>query len=196
MKLISTLGTSPGGIFETYVNLMLGNYDAGGENAGRVQIQEIYVIRTNDPDVDFAWKLLKAIFVCCRAEKNGQGQVTLVDIPLNVNDINSRSDFQTFNNAVKNRINVGDYVDVTGGRKSMSVAAALAALSQRAHVVNTIIPQEELNRIQGLVRKLKEKKGEIESLGNKGLTQSTKKECESLGICELVSNKARTILLI
>lgn len=190
MKLISTLGTSPGGIYETYVNLAKGNYE--GEEGQPIEISEIYVIRTKDPDVEFAWELLKAIFVCCGTPK----KVEIADIPLDINDVDSRSSFQLFNNAVKEKINVGDYVDITGGRKSMSVAAALAAVTMKAHVVNSIIPQKETNRIQDMVKRLKDKKEIIGTIGNRGKNADTEKQCKDLGICDLVSSLARTILLI
>jgi len=180
MKLISTLGTSPGGIFETYTNLVNGNYEA--EKPEKVQITEVYVIRTKDKEVEFAWKLVKALFVCMKVP------ATIVDIPVNVVDITSKSDYEEFKKAVFDKISKGDFVDFTGGRKAMSVAAAIGALQRGANLVTTIIPQEEYNRIQQKIKGLKGKEKEIEEAGkgNCGIAEELK---------ELIAKNARTILL-
>jgi len=64
VKLIATLGTSPGGIFETYTNLINGTYES--ENPTKIEIQDVYIIRTKDKEVELAWKLVKALFICMR----------------------------------------------------------------------------------------------------------------------------------
>ncbi|QKR00683.1 CRISPR-associated protein [Metallosphaera tengchongensis] len=181
-KLIATLGTSPGGVFETYVNLTSGNYE--GENAVPADITEVYVIRTTDKSVEFAWKLVKAIFACCK----GEG-VNLADIPIPIQDINSTQDFKVFKSGVLSRISVGDYVDFTGGRKAMGVAAALSARERGAHVLTTIIPQGEYNRISEEIKGLTSKENLVEMAG-KGNCSEVKDV-----ICRLVSKNARTVLL-
>ncbi|MFP3064814.1 MAG: CRISPR-associated ring nuclease Crn1 [Sulfolobus sp.] len=180
VKLISTLGTSPGGVFESYLNLINGKYEA--ENPIKVEIDTVYIIRTKDPEVEFAWKLVKAVFACC-----GGRNVTVADIPLPITDIFSRDDYLTFLRNVKDKISKEDYVDITGGRKAMSVAAAIAARYRNANILTTIIPQNEYNRIQQLIKGFKEKKEVIEKSANG--------EC-SKEVCELISKEARTILLL
>jgi CRISPR-associated protein Csx14 len=176
VKLVATLGTSPGGVFETYMNLKSGNY--GGEP---VDIKEVYIIRTSDKAVELAWKLVKAIFVCC-----GSKEVEIADIPLPINDIVTKEDYEIFRKGLQGKISKGDYVDFTGGRKAMSVAAAINAIRNSAYVVTTIIPQNEYNRIQNLIKQLKEE--EIDEAG-KGKCVNKEK------FCELISKDARTILL-
>jgi CRISPR-associated protein Csx14 len=184
-KLVSTLGTSPGGIFETYVNLRKGKYE--GDEVKAIDIKEVYVIRTLDKSVEFAWKLVKSIFACCKEKGD---EVTIADIPISIQDINSPDDFKKFKKEICSRINVGDYVDFTGGRKAMSVAAALSAREVKAHVVTTIIPQNEYNRISEIIKELRGKEDLVEKAGNGN--------CESIRdtICKLVSNEAKTVLLL
>ncbi|ARM76921.1 CRISPR-associated ring nuclease Crn1 [Acidianus manzaensis] len=177
VKLVCTLGTSPGGIFETLGNLRKGNYEA--ENPIPVNIKEVYVIRTSDKAVDIAWKLVKAIFACC-----GEKDVTISDISLQITDITSNSDYELFMKEVSSRISKGDYVDFTGGRKAMSVAAAIAAKELNAHIVTTIIPQNEYNEIAQRAKGLKEE--DIIAGGNR--------DCR-VDFCSLTSKNARTILL-
>ncbi|AWR98668.1 CRISPR-associated ring nuclease Crn1 [Metallosphaera hakonensis] len=178
-KLLVTLGTTPGGIFETFENLKRGNYEA--ENHPPVHISEVYVIRTSDPAVNLAWKLVKAVFACC-----GGKEVTIADIPLEINDINSKQDFLTFKRAIKARLSPGDFVDFTGGRKAMSVAAAIEAREAGAKVVTTIIPQQEYVRITNLLNSLKGQESAVEA-GGRG-------ECV-LSFCDLVSKESRTVQL-
>jgi len=180
MKLIATLGTSPGGIFETYTNLINGTYEA--ERPEKVEISDVYIIRTKDKDVEFAWKLVKALFTCMKVPAQ------IVDIPVNISDITSKSDYDLFRKAVFDKISRGDYVDFTGGRKAMSVAAAIGAAQRGASLVTTIIPQQEYNRIQQKIKELKEKEDEIERAG-KGNCRIAEE------LKEIIAKNAKTILL-
>lgn len=188
-KLIATLGTSPGGIFETYTNLVKGTYEA--ENPIPQEIDSVYIIRTVDKEVDFAWKLIKLLFSCLKVP------ATISDIRVNVTDIMSKTDYDTFKNAIFDKIIKGDFVDFTGGRKSMSVAAAIGALKRGGNLVTTIIPQQEYNRIQQKLKELKEKKEkeirEIEEI----MEKSGKVECGNLtqDLNEIIAKGAKTILL-
>jgi len=180
MKLIATLGTSPGGIFETYTNLINGNYEA--EKPEKVEISEVYIIRTRDKDVEFAWKLVKALFACMKVPAQ------IADIPVNISDITSKNDYEQFRKAVFEKISKGDFVDFTGGRKAMSVAAAIGALKRDANLVTTIIPQQEYNRIQQKIKELKEKEDEIERAGNGDCRIAEE-------LKEIIAKNAKTILL-
>ncbi|WP_221288388.1 CRISPR-associated ring nuclease Crn1 [Stygiolobus caldivivus] len=180
VRLIATLGTSPGGIFESYKNLINGTYEE--DNPEKIRVDEVYVIRTADKSVEFAWKLVKAIFVCC-----GGRDVAIYDIPLSITDIYSRKDYLLFKKEVENKIREGDFVDITGGRKSMAAAAALSAMRKRAKTITTIIPQPEYNRIQKEIEGLKSREAEIESAGDG--------RCEGISVCSLVSKSALTIML-
>lgn len=183
VKLVCTLGTSPGGIFETFMNLRKGNYEA--ENPILVDIDEVYVIRTSDETVQFAWKLIKAIFACCE-----RPAVKITDIPVDIQDIYSKDDFKKFKDKLSSVVGPKDYVDFTGGRKAMSVAAVLVAREAKAHVVTTIIPQNEYNRISSIIKELQGQKDLVEKAGS-GNCDGIKEK-----ICNLVSKDARTILLI
>jgi CRISPR-associated protein Csx14 len=179
-KLVCTLGTSPGGIFETYKNLRKGNYEVDEEvtEAKAVEIKDFRQCSRVRVEV-------KAIFACCKEKGD---EVTNADIPT-IQDITSPNDFKKSKKAIFSRISVGDYVDFTGGRKAMSVAAALSAREVGAHVVTTIIPQSEYNRVSKIIEELKGKEDLVERAGNG--------DCESISdtICKLISNEAKTILL-
>jgi CRISPR-associated protein Csx14 len=180
VKLVSVLGTTPGGIYETFINLSQGKYEA--ENPTPVKVDEVYVIRTNNEAVTFAWKLVKAIFACC-----GSKGIIIADIPLPMDDINSADDFKKFRKEVGSRINVGDYVDFTGGRKAMSVAAALEGLHKRAHIVTTVVSPDEYTRVNNLLKPLKAKERDVEEAGQG--------KCDQLKeVCDLISKNSRTIL--
>ncbi|AEB95239.1 MULTISPECIES: CRISPR-associated ring nuclease Crn1 [Metallosphaera] len=186
VKLISTLGTTPGGVIETYLNLIRGNYEA--EDPHPVKIDHIYVIRTDDEAVNFAWSLIKAISPCCESVK-----VELVDIPLNIKDIYSREDFVTFKQKISSVINDGDYVDITGGRKAMSAAAAISAMTKgKAHVVTSIIPQSEYSRISNLISKFRGMERELSEAGRGNCEPAAK---SNLNFCELLSKDCRTVVL-
>lgn len=190
VKLIATLGTSPGGIFETYTNLINGNYEA--DNPAKIEIDYIYLVRTTDKDVVFASKLVKALFICQKVPSE------VVEIPVNISDITSKKDYDEFKNLIFKKINKGDFVDFTGGRKAMSVAAAIGALKTQANLVTTIIPQIEYNKIQNKLKNLKNKENEIDQMLNQVYENKTAKE-EFSSLCidlkELIAQGARTILL-
>ncbi|AWR96166.1 CRISPR-associated protein [Acidianus sulfidivorans JP7] len=190
VKLISTLGTSPGGVFETLNNLRRGNYNSK-DNVVPVKITEVYVVRTKDRSVELAWKLIKGIFACC-----GDNEVELVDIPLEISDINSVEDYDYFKKEVSSKISAGDYIDFTGGRKAMSVAAAIEAKRLNAHIVTTIIPQDEYNAIQSKIKGINVKDldniiGNIKNIKS----ENTKEACSKFDFCSLTSKNAKTILL-
>ncbi|BFH74169.1 CRISPR-associated ring nuclease Crn1 [Sulfurisphaera javensis] len=181
VKLIATLGTSPGGVFETYTNLINGNYES--DNPSKVEIDTIYLIRTLDKDVEFAFKLVKALFICQKIPSE------VVEIKINISDITNKQEYEQFKSQIFQKIGKGDFVDFTGGRKAMSVAAAIQALKRDAYLVTTIIPQSEYNRIQNKLKELKNKENEINDiLANKNLSL-----CPELN--ELIVHGARTILL-
>ncbi len=160
MKLIASLGTSPGGIAETF------SYIA---NAYKSVPNEVIVITTSSPKVDKAYNALLEIFSKCVKPKFGEVLIERVNI--SSDDIYSSEDLWELSEKVKGKIGKGDFVDVTGGRKVMSIALALVAIKSGARVLTTIIPQDEYNRIQGLLEK--------------GYSNP----------CELISKQSRTIEL-
>ncbi|AAY80420.1 CRISPR-associated ring nuclease Crn1 [Sulfolobus acidocaldarius] len=173
-KLVATLGTSPGGILETFLYLAKNGVD----------INEIRVITTRDPEVEKAWKIVKLMFVCCLKERFSK--VEIIQFPVSINDINTEQDLKDFKAFVNNHISSEDYVDITGGRKGMSVAAALAAKSKGAKIVTSIIPQDEYRRINDLIKQLKD----IPEIKD---TRDCRQDLKNT-YCSLISSNARTII--
>lgn len=144
-------------------------------------IDEVYVVRSGS--VEFAWRLVKAIFTCC-----GAGGAVVRELVAPMEDVGSPEDFRRFMDAVLSITRPGDYVDFTGGRKAMSVAAALAAREVGAHLVTTIAPQEEYDRVTKLVRELRGmEESVIEAAGGNCRIREL--------VCGLVLSGARTIVL-
>ena len=86
VRLIVTLGTTPGGVYESYTNLRLGRCIGC---VGPVGIDEVYVVRS--ASVEFTWKLVKAIFTCC-----GAGDVVVRDLVAPMEDVEGPEDFRRF----------------------------------------------------------------------------------------------------
>ncbi|MEM0104834.1 MAG: CRISPR-associated ring nuclease Crn1 [Candidatus Methanomethylicia archaeon] len=188
VRLIATLGTSPGGVFESFLNLSTGKYECEECDHRPIKVDEVYIVRTIDPQVELAWKIVKVLFICC-----SKIEVNLYDIPLKISDITSPRDYKEFKDNLNKFINQGDYVDFTGGRKSMSVAAALVAREKRAHVITTIIPQDEYNRISESIKKMN--RAELSEYANR---LDHRSKCDARFneiICSLTSKSATTILL-
>ena len=147
-RLVASLGTSAGVVYETLLNLCRGSYD--GWYTPRLCIDEVVLVRTNAPAVEQASKVLKLLLACsdllpkdrrlpeyCRSPR-------VVDIVVDVADIDSRAAFEEYAGRVTRVVGKGDVVDITGGRASMAVALARAALASPATmVVTTIIPQDK-----------------------------------------------------
>ncbi|WP_252901503.1 CRISPR-associated ring nuclease Crn1 [Vulcanisaeta sp. JCM 14467] len=179
VRLVVTLGTTPGGVYESFINLRLGRCIGC---VGPVGVDEVYVVRS--ASVEFTWKLVKAIFTCCDT-----GDVVIKDLVAPMEDMEDPEDFRRFMDAVLSVVRGGDYVDFTGGRKAMSVAAALAAREVGAHLVTTVVPPEEYGRVNELIRRLRGVEGLVEEAarGNCGIKDL---------VCGLVSGGARTIVLM
>ncbi|MCY0859827.1 MAG: CRISPR-associated ring nuclease Crn1 [Sulfolobaceae archaeon] len=170
-KLVATLGTSPGGIVETFLHL----------RESDSSLNDIVVITTSDPSTRKAYDILLNIFQCC--VKVNYPQVMLSKIEMPFQDITSSEDLEEFYNKIKGVINEGDYVDITGGRKAMSAVAAMAAAKKGARVFTTIIPQSDYTIINNKVKELEDKVIEKCDEALKGI------------YCSLISKNARTIEL-
>ncbi|TRM80221.1 hypothetical protein DJ522_08760, partial [Sulfolobus sp. F3] len=91
--------------------------------------------------------------------------------------------FITVREKLREVLKVGDYLDFTGGRKAISAAAALTAREIGAHLVTSIIDEEEYDRIKKRYYEIKDK----------ALGVYDKGQC--LGyLCDLYTSKARTIV--
>ena len=142
VRLIASLGTSPGGIAESF------SYIA---NTYKTVPGEVVVVATSSPKVDRAYNALLEIFSKC--VKPRFGTVAIERVNISSDDIYSSEDLWELMEKVKGKIGRGDFVDVTGGRKVMSIALALAAMRAGARVITTVIPQEEYSRVQALLEK-------------------------------------------
>ncbi|AOL16707.1 hypothetical protein BFU36_08320 [Sulfolobus sp. A20] len=173
-KLVSTLGTSPGGVLETFEYLMKNG----------VQITEIRVITTKNPEVEKAWRILNVLFLCCVKQK--YPKVEIAKYQIDIDDINNEDDLRKFKEFIEGHLQPDDYMDITGGRKGMSVAAALAAKAVGAKIITSIISQQSYRSINDKIRNLTN----IPEL-------KRREECnEQLekDYCELISKDAKTIV--
>lgn len=169
-RLIATLGTSPGGIIESFLYLVKVDPD----------LNDIVVIATSDPLVQKAYNILLSIFSCC-VKPNFRVMLSKKDLPFP--DISSSEDLKVFYQVAESIIEPGDYVDITGGRKAISVVAAMAAMNKGAKVLTTIIPQNEYTRINNIIK----------NMGNE--VKENCSEEEKKVVCSLISQKATTIFL-
>ncbi|TRM87002.1 hypothetical protein DJ521_04420 [Sulfolobus sp. E3] len=173
-KLVSTLGTSPGGVLETFEYLMKNG----------VQITEIRVITTKNPEVEKAWRILNVLFLCCVKQK--YPKVEIAKYQIDIDDINNEDDLRKFKEFIEGHLQPDDYMDIKGGRKGMSVAAALAAKAVGAKIITSIISQQSYRSINDKIRNLTN----IPEL-------KRREECnEQLekDYCELISKDAKTIV--
>ncbi|MBB5254596.1 CRISPR-associated ring nuclease Crn1 [Sulfurisphaera ohwakuensis] len=174
VKLVSTLGTSPGGVAETLQNLSTGKYIAPFEPK-EIKFDEFIVLRTKGTEE--AYYALRAILLCCI------GFEKIKEVVFPFNDIENPKDFITVRETVREILKPGDFMDFTGGRKAISAAAVLSARDVGAHLVSTIIDQKEYGEMIVKFNKLKDK---LESVYSKG-------DCRSY-FCDLMSSTARTIV--
>nr|7YGL_A Chain A, CRISPR system ring nuclease SSO2081 [Saccharolobus solfataricus P2]7YGL_B Chain B, CRISPR system ring nuclease SSO2081 [Saccharolobus solfataricus P2] len=173
VKLVATLGTAPGGVIESFLYLV-----KKGEN-----IDEVRVVTTSNAEVKKAWRIVRLMFVCCIQEKFPKVEIS--EHPLDIEDIYSEDDLRKVREFVEKQLGEGDYLDITGGRKSMSVAAALAAKNKGVKIITSIIPQDDYNKISKKVRELKE----IPEIKNRGECRQEMKET----YCSLIVQDARSI---
>ncbi|QXJ29365.1 CRISPR-associated protein, Csx12 family [Saccharolobus shibatae B12] len=173
VKLVATLGTSPGGVIESFLYLV-----RKGQN-----IDEIRVVTTTNAEVKKAWKIVRLMFICCIQEKFPKVEIS--EHPLDIEDIYSEEDLKKVKEFIEKQLNEGDYLDITGGRKSMSVAAALAAKNRGAKIITSIISQDDYNRISKRVRELKD----IVEIKNRSECSEQIRET----YCSLIVQNARTI---
>ncbi|MDT7862698.1 MAG: CRISPR-associated ring nuclease Crn1 [Saccharolobus sp.] len=174
VRLVATLGKSPGGIAETIRNLTSGKYVAPFEPT-EINIDEVIVLRTKGTDE--AYYFLKAILYCCL------NITSIKEIVFDFDDITSPKDFISVREKTRSVLKAGDYLDFTGGRKAISSAAVLAARDAGAHLVSSIVDQNEYIQMNKRFEELKDKAMRVY---NKG-------QCLSY-FCDLISPNAQTIV--
>lgn len=104
MKLVSTLGTTPGGVAETYLSLLRGDYSAPFPSSP-LKIDELIVVRTRGTDVSFS--VLSAIFSKCVSP------IPMREVILSIEDVMSPQDFKEVREKVRSLLSPGDYLDFT-----------------------------------------------------------------------------------
>ncbi|MEM1627580.1 MAG: CRISPR-associated ring nuclease Crn1 [Sulfolobaceae archaeon] len=174
VNLVATLGKTPGGIAETFLNLSRGNYSSQFE-VKELRFDNVFVVRTKE--VEESYYTLKAVFMCCLGFPNVR------DVVLPFDDITSPEDFSKAREVIKKVLRAGDYLDFTGGRKAISTAAVLAAREVGAHIVSTVIPHEEYELANKVFMSIKDRAMRIYSEG----------DCVEY-ICRVISKNARTIV--
>jgi len=209
VRLLATMGTSPGSVYETLLNLCRGSYECGGETCPRISIDTVTMIRTSNPRVVAASRLARLLITCsqtifpegdprrlpCRVSNVG-----LVDA--GVDDIDSRSSYERFSEVVRRNIGEGDIVDVTGGRVSMAVAAALTPLRFRMRdilVVASSIPQEAYQETSRIVEEFMARYSldaiEERVYGEAGCSALSGFEGLTSLLQRIVTGQARTVVL-
>ncbi|NON62270.1 CRISPR-associated ring nuclease Crn1 [Acidianus sp. RZ1] len=173
-KLIATLGTSPGGVVETF-NFLVKEMNE--------EITDIYIITTEDKSVKKAWEVVKILFTCC--VKQEFPQIQIAEIPSGIRDIESPEDLRRFMETLSGKIEKNDFVDITGGRKGMSVAVALMAREAEAKIITSIIPQSEYKEINERLSKI----SNIPQINETNCPETLKED-----YCNMISKNAKTIL--
>ncbi|AEB95213.1 CRISPR-associated ring nuclease Crn1 [Metallosphaera cuprina] len=173
VKLVATLGKTPGGVAETYVNLTSGNFVSS--SPGKVNISEVVAVITKEVYQSFYF--LQALFLCC-LNVNKIGQIVLP-----FNDVTSPDEFIYVRESVRKVLRANDYLDFTGGRKAISAAAVLAGREVGARLVSTVIDQEEYLEMNRKFHEMKDRASRVLS----------KEEC-SPDFCTLISERSKTIV--
>jgi hypothetical protein len=207
-RLLATMGTSPGAVYETLLNLCRGSYDCGAETCPSIRVDRVTLIRTSNPKVVLASRIA-ALLIACNTAIFPEGdprrlQCTIRDIGIaeaKAEDIDSRRAYEEFTRQIASIIGEGDIVDVTGGRTSMAVAAALTPLKlklKEVMIVSTIIPQDLYRQTAAALDTL-QKNYNIEQLEQtiqeKGCQALTQQQPQLRLLQQLVTGKAKTILL-
>ncbi len=168
------MGKSPGGIAETLLNLKDGKFVAPFDPSP-VKVDELIVVKTKE--VQESYYVLKAILLCC------SGFTNLKPLELPFDDVTTPDDFVEVRETMRRLLRAGDFLDFTGGRKAISSAAVLAAREVGAHLVSTLISQEEYYVQNKIYNSVKERATRVYK----------REDCVSL-ICDLISKDSKTIV--
>ena len=202
-RLVATLGASAGVVYESTLNLCRGTWESPYPT--KISIDEVVVVRTSAPQVEFAYKLLKLLFACSemlppekRLPENCKS-IRIVDVPVPVQDIVDKNSYLQYYNAVKGQIAPESIVDISGGRAAMSVAAARAAIATPYTIlVTTIIPPEQYQATTAAQNKLRQYNIDqiIEQLEKQTCREIAGKHPDIIKLlAQLVTGKAKTVQL-
>jgi len=203
VRLIATLGASAGVVYESTLNLCRGSWES--PYATPIRIDEVVVVRTTAPPVEFAFKLLKLLFACTetlppekRLPENCRA-IRIVDVPAPVQDIVDKNSYLQYYDTIRRQIAPESIVDVSGGRAAMAIAAARAAIATPyTTLITTIIPPEQYQATTTAQNKLRQYLIDqiLEQLEKQTCTEIAKKYPNPIKLlAQLVTGKAKTVQL-
>ncbi len=202
------MGTSPGAVYETLLNLCRGSYDCGGGECPRLSIDQVTLVRTSEASVEAAARVAR-LLIHCSGEVFPEGDERRLPcsvrsvgvVALGFPDIRARSEYEEFRRRIASVVGQGDVVDVSGGRVAMSVGAALAPLVHRLRevvVVATSVPQNTYSATKAAMDSIKANY-DIERIEQEVVEQGCRVLQGYPGLVELlrrlVTGEATTILL-
>jgi len=202
-RLVATLGVSAGVVYEAVLNLCRGVWES--PYATRIRVDEVVVVRTSAPQVEFTFKLLKLLFACSEMlppEKRLPEQckaIRIVDVPVPIQDIVDKNSYLQYYNVVRRQIAPESIVDISGGRAAMGIAAARAAIATPYTIlVTTIIPPEQYQATTTAQNKLRQYNIDqiIEQLEKQTCREIARKHPDIIKLlAQLVTGKAKTVQL-
>jgi hypothetical protein len=202
------MGTSPGAVYETLLNLCRGSYDCGGTSCPRLGIDQVTLVRTSSPAVEFAARVARLLIHCNNQVFPGDDPRRLPCtirsvgvIPLGFPDVSTRKDYEALLQTITKSLGRGDVVDVTGGRVAMAVGAALAPITYSVRdvmIVSTSIPQDRYKAIGAALDKIRANY-DLERIEREAIEQGCQTLRKYPGLAsllrQLVTGEATTILL-
>ena len=142
--LISTLGTSPGGVAEIVEYLLTKG----------ININRVVLLRTKNPEVEYCAKIVRLLISLCI-----NPGIEIEEVIFNKEDIENEEDLRRFKelltDVIERQRSEEIYFDVTGGRKVMSIVATIYAKSIGKDVLIAYVPHERYRYIMSRVATLK-----------------------------------------
>ncbi len=205
VRLLATLGTSPGPVYETLLNLCRGSYEA--PYTPRIRVETVTLVHTSNPAVKDAYHAAKLLILCSHTlfpegdDRRLPGECLpreVSSLPLEIDDVASRSEYEEFVKKIQSVVGPGDIVDISGGRVAMAVAAAMYASSMPGTmVVASAVPSDAYRSLSNVFATLRQKHSLgklVEAVEEKGCKALIGTGADKL-FAQLVTGKARTYAL-
>ncbi len=143
MRLVSLVGTSPGVLHTTLCKLLEeGEIDPD-------ELEEVLVVSTLEQQAREALEIAGSCPCPATGKPPLPADAKAAIHLLPYSDIDSQQRLADLRKKLATLIQPGDIVDATGGRKAMSIAAAVEATAKGARVVMTHIPPETYREVAG-----------------------------------------------
>ncbi len=205
-RLVATIGTSPGTVYETLLNLCRGRYDSGEEKTSPIPVDTVVIAYTSAQKVVNAYRVASLLVKCSKTLFQGTKKELpspcnvekIIGVPLGIADVSSRKEYEIFYEKIGSYIDQGDVVDVTGGRVAMAVAAAIRAAKRDAMVVASTVPPEkyrELGSVFDSILQTYDLDRIISEVENSGCEALDKYENLKTALRKLVTGEAQTYVL-